>query len=290
MADTTTTTMTGSINTSLIAKAMLSYAIDEPVALGYLRMEPIAGLGGTKTAAFQVATKSTSVAATSEDSLTPAALTTANTTVAVSEVGILRRISKLAARTNVFGEPGTYQFAADDGAKLCVEKMETDAWAQWTNASTSVGTSGAAMTIADAANAVSQLAINKARGDVVFLLTATQVKNLRAAFAATTAVVFTGAQSLLAKARDDGYCGTLFGIDVWVSNLGTASGSNTPGVIMVDGNRYPQNASTGVALGWMPEMETGYATDLSGRDVLVTAAYGLGEISDFNYVKVLTVT
>lgn len=87
--ETTTTTMTGAINTSVIAKVMNNYAIDANVMLPNMRMEPVSG---TKTAAFNIPTKSTGVAAITEaTAMSNAALTFANTTVAVSEVGIDRK-------------------------------------------------------------------------------------------------------------------------------------------------------------------------------------------------------
>lgn len=292
--ETTTTTMTGAINTSLIASGMLAYAIDEPVALQYLRQEPVAGRG-TKTAAFAVPTKASAAGAITEGTgltTTFVALTFANTTVAISEVGLQRRVTKLAARTNVLGaEEATYQFVIEDGGRLCVEKMETDAWAQWANASTSTGTSGSAYQIADFANAISQLAINKARGNPVALLTTTQMKNLRAALVASTAVVFTtgAANQVLERTMDNGYCGSLFGVPIWTSNLAATSGADKIGVVMIDGDARPANAATGLAMGWMPEPEQVSVPMLTGRDIAVTAAYGVAEISDFNYVKQVSI-
>lgn len=290
--DTTTTTITGSINTSLISRVMGAYALDANVALQHMRIEPVQGLG-TKTLAFQKPTKSTGVAAITEGTaMSNSTLTTSNTTVAVSEVGILRRVTKLASRTSVFGEAGLYSFVIEDGARLVMEKFEVDAWSQWTNASTSVGTSGADFTLANYAGGLSQLFINKARGPFVCLLSGTQIKNLRAALVSSAAAHLSNGQAdqVLTQTGDDGYCNSYLGCNIWASNNAQASGGDTLGVFMVDGAANPAYAATGVALGWMPEPEVLGVPSIPGRDLAVTAAYGLGEINDFCYVKITTVT
>lgn len=286
----TTTTATGGVNTSYIV-AMLDYAIDPVVAMPHLRMEPISQYG-TKTAAFPIATKDTITTGITEGTAqTHEDINIANTTVAVSEVGVLRTITKLLARSNVMGEAGIYQWAIEDGVKLCLDKFEVDAWAQWANASTSTGTSGATMTIANLAGAISQLTINKAVGPYVGLLSSFQARDLRAQIVSSTATVLEalGAGDVGQRAGDDGYLGMFMGVPLWTSNNAAASGGDKIGVVMVDGQARPQNASTGVALGWMPEPEVLGAPEFPGRQITVTAAYGLAEVADFNYVKIVTV-
>lgn len=287
--ETVTATVTGIINTSLISKVINNYAIDANVALQHMRIEPLQP--GTKTAAFAIPTKSSAGAVTEADGMTAGTLTFANTTVAVSEVGVLRTVSKLASRTNMLGDAGLYNFVIEDGARLCLEKMETDAWSQWTNASTSVGTSGADFTPANYAGALSQLFINKARGNGVFLLSATQLKNLRAALIASAATHLSNGEgaSIMGRTGDNGYAGRYLGADVYASNLAQASSSDKVGICMIDGAANPANAATGVALGWMPEPEVLGSASLPGRQIAVTCAYGMAEIADFNYVKIVTV-
>lgn len=292
MAETTATTVTGFINTSLISKVLGAYALDANVALQHMRMERIDGQG-SKTAAFAKTTKSTATTGlTDGTAMTSDALTTTNATVAAAEVGIYRIITKMAARFTVLGsEDAMYAFAIEDGVKLCLEKMETDAWAQWTNASTSTGTSGADLTLAAYAGGVSQLFINKARGPFVCLLSGTQIKNLRAALVSSAAAhLATGAgSSIMDRTGDDGSCGSYLGIPIFASNLAATSGGDKLGCFMVDGLANPQYAATGIALGWMPEAEFVGSPSYPARSIAVTAAYGLGEINDFCYVKITTV-
>lgn len=288
--ETTTTTITGAINTSYIEPLMLKYAIDAAVALPFARVSNVRGRG-TKTAQFYVPTKASAAALTEGTDAANTALTiSAGTTIAVAEVGIVRNVQKLAVRTNVMGEAELLQFVVEDGTQLVVEKMETDMWAVFTNASTSVGTSTTAFTLANYAAGLSQLGINKARGRAVALLSAKQASDLRDAILASGSAIFSnGAEKgLLSQVADDGYVGELFGANIWMSNLALTSGSDKIGCFMIDGSKYPQNAPVGMALGWMPEVESLPDPSLRGLEIAVTAAYGFAEISDFNYVKIVT--
>lgn len=288
--ESTTATLVGSINTSVIRKVMSNYAIDPVTALPRMRIEPIAG-EGTATAAFTTVTKASAAAITEGTGLSNTALTTAKTTVAISEVGILRQVTKLGARTNVMGEAGVYEWIINDGYKLCMEKFDTDAWAQWANASTSVGTSGANFTLANFAAGVSQLTINKADGPYVALLSSFQARDLRSAVAASSAPILQalGFDQVAMRTGVNGYLGAPMGVPTYTSNLAAAASSDKVGVFMVDGYLKPENAATGVALGWMPEPEVVGTPALPGRQIAVTVAYGMAEISDFNYCKAVTI-
>jgi len=290
--ESTTTTITGIITTSYIARTLLNYAIDPFVAFSRLRMEPVTGQG-TKTAAFAVPTKDTALSAiiTEATGLTATAMDFANTTVAVAEVGILRQITKLARRTNILGESGLYQFLIEDGGRMCMEKHETDAWAQWDNASTVAGLSGQALTLSNLAAAISQRAINKAKGNAVFFLTTTQTSNMRSAVLSTDATAFASgsANELLHVTQDDGYVGRFFGVPIFTNTLAATSGVDKVGVLMTDGEMSPANAATGCAMGWMPEPESVNTPELPGYKVAITMAYGLGEINDYQYTKLVTI-
>jgi hypothetical protein len=289
----TTTLITGAINTSYIEPLMLNYAIDAAVALPYVRVSNVRGRG-TKTAQFYVPTKSGGVAALTEgtDAANSALAIAAGTTIAVAEVGIVRNVQKLAIRTNVMGEAELLQFVVEDGTRLVVEKMETDLWAQFPNASTSVGTTTTAFTLANYSAGLSQLGINKARGRATCFLSGKQASDLRDAIVASGSAIFsTGAEkALLSQVADNGYVGNLFGADIYMSNLRTTANAGADGVgaFAIDGSRYPQNAPLGMALAWMPELESLPDPSLRGLEMAVTAAYGFAEISDFNYVKIVT--
>ena len=288
-SETTATTLTGGINASYIDMLFSDYALDANVMLARSRMAPVAN--GTGTAAFVSTTKGSAAAVTDGTGLSNTALTQANTTVTASEVGILRHVTKKGARFHVRGEAGVHAMTMEDGRKLCLEKMETDACAQWANASTSVGTSGANLTLANLADAVSQAAINKARGPMFFALSTYQSRDARRAVIASSATIlsFIGGASLMNKSDDTGYVGQFAGHPVYETNLAPAASSDKVGVFSVDGYAKPENAPTGCALGWMPEVEQVDTPQMPGKQIAVTACYGFGEISDFNYVKIVTI-
>jgi hypothetical protein len=288
-AESTTTTVTGGINASLLVKIMSNYAIDINVLLPRARYEPVAN--GTGTAAFTSTTKASAAAITEASGMSNTALTQASTTVAASEVGILRQITKKAGRFHVLGDAGLTSFAIEDGSKLVLEKMETDGLAQFTNASTSQGTSGANFTIANGLGGISQLSINKARGAKVMILSTFQARDLRAQIGQSSSPIlqFIGGAQLLAGPDEMGFTGTFAGVPVFETNLAPAASSDKVGAIFIDGFRNPENAPTGCALGWMPELETIGTPELPGKRIALTACYGFGEISDFNYTKFVTI-
>jgi hypothetical protein len=203
---------------------------------------------------------------------------------------VLRHITKKAARFNMLGDAGLEAWAVEDGAKLCLEKMETDGLAIFTNASTSQGTTGAPLTIGNMANAISQLSINKARGKGLFILSTFQARDLRAAVASSSAPILQYiAASLMNGPDDSGYSGTFMGKNVYETNLALTSGADKIGAYLIDGYTNPKNAPIGCALGWMPEVEAVQTPQMPGKQVAVTVCYGWAEISDFNYCKLPTV-
>lgn len=288
-----TAAVTGFINTSIISQEVAWYLLDAFPAQKLVRVEDVPP--ATKTAAFSRVTKQTALSGTITElsGLSNTAFQADNVTAAIAEVGILRQFTKLVQRTNMLGPDGLLMAAARDGIQMCLEKFETDVCAQWTNASTSVGTSAAAYTLSNFAGALSQLAINKAKGDIAAVLTTTQSKNLRADLVSSGAGIFAAgaANNILGRVGDDGFVGSLFGVPTWTNNLGLVSGSNTIGVHLVDGSRNPAGASTGVALGWMPEQSMLNQPAFSGgTQIAITMAYGIVEVLDGAYVKDVTVT
>lgn len=288
-----TASVTGWLNTSLISGLVAWYLLDAFPAQKCIRVENI--LPGTKTAAFSKVTKQTALSATITEltGLSNTAFGTTNVTAAIAEVGILRQFTKLVQRTNILGEDGLLQAAVRDGIQMCLEKFETDVWGQFVNASTSVGTTNTAFTAANFAAGVSQLAINKAKGEAVAMLTTTQAKNLRADIIASTATVYGAGNGdgIMQRVGDDGFVGNVFGIPVYTNNLGTVVTTDTIGAFMVDGNKNPEGAATGAALGWMPEMSMLNQPVFSGgAQLAMTMAYGLIEILDGAYVKITTVS
>lgn len=289
-----TSAVTGWINTSVIQQLVHWYLFDNLPVQKMVYAQPIRGQG-TATAAFNRVTKQTALSGTITEltGLANTAFQTAKVTATIAEVGILRQFTKLVEQTNLYGPEGLHMQALQDGVNMCLEKYETDCMGQAANASTTVGTSGAAFTVANFAAGISQLTINKAVGPYVAILTSTQVKNLRAEVAASGAGVFAAGlgNEVMKPVGTDGYVGNFFGVPAYTNNLGTVSGANTLGMFMTDGNRNPAYAPFGAALGWMPEPASLINPVFSGGlQLAVTMAYGHIEIQDGAYVGIPTIT
>lgn len=292
-AESTTSTLVGHLNDAVVEMLTAPYAIDPNPFLAHVRAVPTPR--GTKVHSFPRVTKDTALSGTITEAtgLSNVALDTANADATVAEVGIMRQFTKLAERTSLLGTDGLHRLAIEDGVKMCLEKAETDLWAEASNASTSVGTSTLAFTIANFAAALSQHVINKSKGTVVFLLSATQGKNLRAEIASSgAAFLTTGAgDQILAQTAADGYMGTFMGSNVFTNNLAESDGGTGKiGLAMIDGGgANPENCATAMSVCWMPEVVSLPNIALSGGLTMATTmAYGIVEVLDYAYVGINT--
>lgn len=288
-----TAAVTGLINTHIIEQLVHWYLLDAFPAQKFVYIKDLSP--GTKTQAFPRITKQTALSGTITEltGLSNTVFQSSNVTATIAEVGVLRQFTKLGQRTNILGQDGVLMAAARDAINMCLEKFETDVCAQWTNASTSVGSSGTAFTVANYASGLSQLAINKAQGPYAGILTTKQASDLRADVVTSGAAIFAAGEGagLMKPVGSDGFVGTFFGVPAYCNNLGTVSGADTLGAFLTDGNRNPAFASTGVALGWMPEASALENPVFSGGlQMAMTMAYGIVEVTDGSYVKIVTRT
>jgi hypothetical protein len=294
--ETTTSTATGWLQASNLTVNSAPYAIDPNPAMLHIRTEMMGP--GSKVKAFSKETKDTALSGniTEATGLSNTAWDTAQVTATAAEWGIMRQLTKFAERTNVYGPEGLQYRMQTDGVAMCLERWEALIWAEWANASTTVGTSGAAMTLADIGSAFAQHTINKSNGQIVFMLTATQSKNVRnEALSSGAAFLANGSGAgILRQTQPGGYVGNILGADLFTNNLGTASGANTLGCAMIDAaapGADPVNGATAAAVVWMPEsFMIGNAAMSGGAQIAVTMCAGLVEVLDFAYVKIATIT
>lgn len=291
--ESTATTLVGFYNDAVVSKLVAPYAIDANPMMLHVRTEMTPP--GTKVHSFARVTKDTALSGTITEAtgLSNTALDADNVDATVAEIGIMRQFTKFGERTNMLGADGLHNLGIDDGVKMNLEKFETDLWDQASNASTSVGTSGAAFTIADFAAGLSQLTINKAKGKAVAMLTATQGKNLRAEVASSgAAFLATGTgNKILEQTEDDGFMGTFMGANVYTNNLAESSGANKLGLFIVDGGgANPENCAVAASVAWFPEVASLPNVAFSGGlQMAITMAYGSVEVLDYAYVKIATV-
>ncbi len=292
--ESTSGTLLGGVTTTL-SRNWSMYAVDPAPMVEHLRIEPIDPGGNIK--AFARVTKDTALSATITEAtgLSNVALDTAKVSATVAEHGIMRQFTKLGEKTNLLGAAGLYELAFADGVKMCMEYWETLVCAQATNASTSVGTAGAAFTIANFIGAQFQHTVNKAVGPFLWFLHATAGKNLRNECAGSGAAIFgAGAGNELLQSADasDGYLGAFMGDPIYTHNLGLVVSADTLSYRLVDGARNPTGSATACALGWTPEITPMFFNPAfsGGAQFAITMAQGLVEVNDFAYVKAATIT
>lgn len=293
--ETTVATLVGWYQTQLLSKAVAPYAKDPIAAVYHCRAEQVPQ--GTDAYAFSTETKDTALSTSILEStgLANTAYDTTKASATVAEYGVLRQSTKKAEKTNMLGGDGLLERFLIDGSFLCYEKMETDAWAEFTNASTSVGTAGQAMKYTDLGLMVAQHTVNKSVGELVGFLHASAMKNVRQdILGAGAALLSTGiANGLLGRGRSDGFQGH-FMMDLYSGNLGLASGADKISAAMVSASlpgNDPVNCPIGLAISWLPEASPVWKnpTFSGGNQVAITACVGYKEIVDFPYVKQLSI-
>lgn len=292
--ETTTSTVTGWLHASQLSMLSAPYAIDPNPAQNHIRTEQMPP--GTKVHAFSRETKDTALSGniTEATGLSNTAWDTAQVTATAAEFGILRQLTKFSERTNLYGPEGLQARMVTDGTAMCLERWETLIWAEFANASTSVGTSGAAMTLADIGSAFAQHTVNKSVGDIVFMLSATQGKNVRnEALASGAAWLANGSGGgILKQTQPGGYIGNILGADLYTNNLAASASADKVGVAMVDAGpgKVPQNGATAATIVWMPEaFMLGNPVFSGGAQIAVTMCAGLVEVLDYAYVKIVTI-
>jgi hypothetical protein len=288
--ETTTTTLTELVNSSYIERLILDYAIDEVVIAPHCLVSDLAGKA-SKVADFSVWVKDSAADITEATAMSNTALETTRVQVTAAQVGILREITDLVVATNIHGS-GLYDSVVQDGAQLLADALENDLAAEFANASGSVGTSGTDMSVADFVSAMSTLNTAKAKGLKVCVLHPTQVGDLQASIAASSATIFGNesvSQSLL-DAGQGAYVGNLFGVDIWYSSHGPSAnmGADVTGAMFISSPSRPKNSAYGIAQLWLPKVKQETSAANTSELLGITMCYGVGEISDFNTVQIVT--
>lgn len=286
--ETTRTSLTEIVNSEVIADLILQYAADATVISPHVRVLNLAGRASA-TASFpqweldavaDITTEGTTTLSNTELQTTEVA------TISAAQVGVMREVTEMAWETNTLGRDGLMQFVVEDGAKLCILEIENDLAALFSGFSTTVGTSGSDLSVANYVEAIARMDTLNARGLKVCILDDQQAFDLRAAVAASTGTVFANSaqplQSIL-KPGANGYVGSLFEVENWMTNLtDTANGgADVVGSMFISGSASPEFAGLGMALLWMPRVRSLALPDQLADQIAISACYGVGRISDF---------
>ncbi len=291
--ETLAASLTEIVRSEKIAEQILAYGIDATVILPLVRQIDLAGQG-TYTASFPQWEKDAVSDLTTEGTTTFSNVelqTTEVATISCAVVGILREFSKLAERSNMLGDAEIIRFTMEDSGKLCFDEVENDLAALFSGLTTSVGSTGVDMSVANHVQAIAKMRTQKCRGNYVAVYDDQAHSDLLVSIAGSTGAVFGNAnvsQSML-NANSDGYMGNLFGVDCWVTNLtDTANtGADVVSAMFCNGSSTPAYAAFGLAVLWNPEADMLFLPDQNSRQVAVSMAYGCGRISDFG-CKIVT--
>lgn len=286
-AETTVTTLTELVNTEVIQPLIMDYAIDAMVAVPLCRQVDLSGKA-SKVASFPIWDKDVGADITEATPMTNTALETLDTQVTAAQVGILREMTKLAARVNILGEGGMEAAIARDGGLLLSEMAEDDVVGLFGSITASVGTSGSDLTIANVVEALNKRRTNKARGVPVMVLDDQQMLDLTTAIAAASGQVFSGGanQSVL-NAESNGIAGSFLGMQVRYTNL-TDTANTAADVVGAILNTGVLEASIGFVWLWAPEIDTEINAANASKKYGITMAYGCGLINDGASVKIVT--
>jgi hypothetical protein len=295
-AATTLTTLTELVNSEAIESLIMDYALDAMNASSFCRISDISS-DATLVASFPIWVKDVAVAVSEGSDMDLDDLETTQVSVTAGMFGVLREVTDLVASTTILGSALVPEIIAE-ASRLCMEKLEDLVVACFTNASGSVGTTTANLTIAQFVGAYHALNANLVQGQKVAVLAPIQVADLVDALIAATATVWSnpGTDNRLLNGQSgvDGNMGALLNVPVYQSSLCDLSGDSEDriGAMFVNGNAgnggNPKFAAYGLAMKWLPKVRV--TSDAPGSsDVLgITMCAGAAEIRDASTIKIVS--
>jgi hypothetical protein len=162
MATTTTTSIAPAIPTEVLDPLVLASLRDATLVTRLIRNVDISGIPGLKYD-FNSFTALSAASKTQGTDFTPSAqLIAEDGTVTAAEIGVAIDLADIAVEAS---QVSPLEFAREIGSAVA-EKMEKDGCAAFASASASVGTSGAAFTMAQFEEAVTKMRIAKAPSTV----------------------------------------------------------------------------------------------------------------------------
>ncbi len=283
----TTTTLTELVRGELINQAILEYAHDHVVAAPYMNWLDLRGQA-TKVGSFPkwVLDATTDTGETTDLAVT--ALETTDVQITAAEIGIRRDVTDAALEETIIGRQ-LFDFLIRDSGVLAAISLDDDICALFPALSTSVGTLGTNLSLANMVEAQAQVRINGQRGSLVYVVDDQQALDFQAAQAAATSTTINGLMAPSAGI-ETGYLGTFFTAEVWQTGLcdSANTGANMVGSCFIRGDSNPTTACFGAVM--TRDVRTELERNASARitEFVMTAKWGVGEISDLSGVKIVT--
>ncbi len=207
-------------------------------------------------------------------------------TLTVGEVGLKLTVTDLMAMAGIVG----ISHYGQEAGKAVAEKRTTDLVALMAGFSNNVGTTNTDITEAFFLAAIAQLRASKVPTPYVAILhTNTYYAELIGAIGGTYSALTNTGQGVRAEsndlpgAGDGGIVGELYGVTTLVTPLVAEDGSSDK----INGMYAPARA-IGYVEKWAVRPEMDRDASLRGTEVVVTAAYAVGEIDDVSGVRIIS--
>lgn len=273
-------TLSANVTNLILAKAvdrlLTFYQYDKVTFLGFARFRSIID-EATTTASFNRPTKNAAAAvATEATTMTPTTFATTTVDVAVSRSGLAREVSETVLEDTILGRAAFMGMLIDDAATLIGELAETDFAAQFANASTTVGTTNTAATIANLVSMIGQQRTNKARGQQVLCLSDAQLRDIQAAQVAATGTPW--ASFYQPNADGSEYGGVFMGAPMFASGLcATANAAaDKVGAIFSQGQANPGYCAFAYVMKRPPTMKSDVDIWKDTVKLAALTRYGVG--------------
>ena len=225
------------------------------------------------------------------------ALTNASATITVARQALYRGVTDLAGQTWAsVGELVSY--LADDMVGAANLRMTTLITTAGSTFATSVGTSGAALTVTNIFSAIAALEGQSCPGPFLAVVSPKQLTDFQTSLRSETgALQWIPATAELLAIKGQGYAGTYLGIDFFVSSKCVVSGGDKLGFVIsygaigyADGTPAPIMGSGGVIypMGTKMYVEMGRTPESALTKVVGNYYVGVAELQDLMGVQLTT--
>lgn len=284
MAETQSSSLSGTIYAKRIEELVIEYQFDDVVVTNLFRYASIADFA-TTTAAFPRRVKSAGpVAGTPASEVTALGtteMTTTSTDIAVGRVGIAREVTTTAVEDSTFGRSLAVQGLVMDAARLYGEFYDTASTALFTSISGEVGATGTALSIATMVSVIAKQRTNKAKGPQVISLHDHQLKQLQQAQVAATSTPWA---TFFSPSGDGGQFGGYFlNAPIFASGLNPTSTGDRIGCAFTLGNgpgARPEYCAFAFVVKRMPSSLTQTNILMDSNVWASFSRTGVGEIAD----------
>lgn len=283
---TTKTTLTEMFNAEWINPVILDAAADFTVSAPYLNWKDLRGLG-TVVGSFPIWVLDAHQDLGETTDITSEVLETTDTQITAVELGLRRDPTYVVLESSLVGA-ALFEYIVEDAARVLGIALEDDIVALFPSFSSSVGTSGSNLTLANMVEAQATIRIAGRKGQAVFVIDDQQALDYQSAQLAATSTTVNSFFRAAGDATNE-YLGEFMMAPVWQTGLCDAANTNANkvGALFIDGSQPKAGALGGVLA---RDVQTDIWQDVVARDykVVTTAKWGVGIIANTSGCKIVT--